>query len=55
MLGVVFGYLSAIRAGKVTDRALTILALIGISLPVFFLGEMLLYYVAYKARALPGR
>ena len=39
LLGVVFGYLSAIRAGRATDRALTILALIGISLPVFFLGR----------------
>ena len=53
LLGVVFGYLSAIRAGRATDRALTILALIGISLPVFFLGEMLLYYVAYKAGLFP--
>src|SRR3954447_16761047 len=32
---ILFGYLSAIHAGSVTDRALTILALIGISMPVF--------------------
>lgn len=53
MLGVVFGYMSAIKAGRATDRALTILALIGISLPVFWLGEMLLYYVAAKAGLFP--
>jgi peptide/nickel transport system permease protein len=53
MLGVVFGYLSAIQAGRATDRALTILALIGISLPVFWLGEILLYYVANKAGLFP--
>jgi peptide/nickel transport system permease protein len=53
LLGVVFGYLSAIRAGRATDRALTILALVGISLPVFWLGEMLLYYVANKAGLFP--
>jgi len=53
LLAIVFGYLSAIKAGRATDRALTILALIGISLPVFFLGEMLLYYVAFKLGLFP--
>jgi peptide/nickel transport system permease protein len=52
-MAIVFGYLSAINAGHATDRALTILALIGISLPVFWLGEMLLYYVANKAGLFP--
>ena len=40
---------------KFTDTSLTVLALIGISIPVFLLGAMLLYYVAFKARDLPGR
>jgi len=53
LLAVVFGYLSAVRAGQATDRALTIVALIGISLPVFWLGEMLLYYVANKLGLFP--
>jgi peptide/nickel transport system permease protein len=52
-LAIVFGYLSAINAGKTIDRTLTIVALIGISLPVFWLGEMLLYYVANKAGLFP--
>src|SRR5213595_2610093 len=34
---IVFGYLSAIHSGKFTDRALTIIALVGISMPVFLL------------------
>src|SRR5215216_6546852 len=53
LLAVVFGYLSAVRAGQATDRGLTIIALIGISLPVFLLGEMLLYYVANKLGLFP--
>ena len=52
-LGVLFGYLSAMRAGKLLDRALTVLALIGVSTPVFFLGAMMLYYLAFKANLFP--
>jgi peptide/nickel transport system permease protein len=50
---LVFGYLSAVRAGGLTDRALTILALIGISMPVFWLGAMLLYYLTFKVTIFP--
>ena len=35
--GFIFGYFSAIRAGGFTDKALTVLALVGISMPVFWL------------------
>jgi peptide/nickel transport system permease protein len=52
-LGVVFGVLSAITAGKFLDRALTVLALIGVSTPVFFLGAMMLYYLGYKWSLFP--
>jgi peptide/nickel transport system permease protein len=50
---ILFGYLSAVRAGEFTDRALTILALIGISLPVFWLAAMLLYYLSFKIQLFP--
>ncbi len=50
---LVFGYLSAIKAGGKTDRALTILALIGISMPVFWLGALLLYYLTFKVQIFP--
>jgi peptide/nickel transport system permease protein len=52
-LAVWFGYLSAVHAGKFTDRALTILALVGISLPVFWLAAILLYYLSFKAQLFP--
>src|SRR5204863_558550 len=50
---IVFGYLSAIKAGRFTDRALTILALVGISMPVFFLGAILLLYFTNKIQLFP--
>jgi peptide/nickel transport system permease protein len=53
-MGIVFGVLSAWRAGRFLDRALTVLSLIGVSMPVFFLGAVLLYYVGDKAQILPA-
>jgi peptide/nickel transport system permease protein len=44
--GVLVGTISAIRAGRVADRFITALALIGISLPVAWLGLVLLYLFA---------
>jgi peptide/nickel transport system permease protein len=52
--GILFGYLSAIRAGGFTDRALTVLALVGISMPVFWLASILLYYFTYKIEIFPS-
>jgi peptide/nickel transport system permease protein len=42
-----------VHAGKFTDRALTILALVGISLPVFWLAAILLYYLSFKVQLFP--
>jgi peptide/nickel transport system permease protein len=44
--GIVVGTISAVRAGKLADRGLTVLALIGISMPVFWLGIEVRYYLA---------
>jgi peptide/nickel transport system permease protein len=52
-LGVLFGFLSAMRAGRLLDRALTVLALIGVSTPVFFLGALMTYYLGFKANIFP--
>src|SRR6478735_8094086 len=52
-LAIVFGYLSAVHSGKFTDRALTILSLTGISMPVFWLAAILLYYLSFKAELFP--
>ena len=45
--------LSAVKAGRFTDRALTVLALIGVSTPVFLLGALVLYFFAYKLSIFP--
>jgi peptide/nickel transport system permease protein len=44
--GILVGTISAITAGRVTDRVITALALIGISLPVAWLGLILRYLFA---------
>ncbi|MEE6166391.1 MULTISPECIES: ABC transporter permease [unclassified Mycolicibacterium] len=53
-LAIWFGYLSAVHAGKFTDRALTVLSLAGISMPVFWLAAILLYYLSYKLELFPS-
>jgi peptide/nickel transport system permease protein len=52
-LAVLFGYLSAVHAGRFTDRALTILSLVGISMPVFWLAAILLYFLTFKVQLFP--
>jgi peptide/nickel transport system permease protein len=52
--GVLFGVLAAVRAGRLLDRALTVLSLIGVSTPVFFLGAMLAFYLGFKAGIFPN-
>jgi peptide/nickel transport system permease protein len=52
-LGILFGVITAVRAGRFADRALTVLAFIGVSMPPFFFGALLIYYVGYKANILP--
>jgi peptide/nickel transport system permease protein len=52
--GIVFGYLSAVRAGGLTDRLLTILAMVGISMPVFTLAAIFLIYLTYKTQLFPS-
>ena len=53
-MGVLFGLLSAWRAGRWLDRALTVLSMIGVSMPVFFLGAVMSYYLGDKAGILPA-
>jgi peptide/nickel transport system permease protein len=44
--GILVGVFSAIRAGRWSDRVITVLALIGISMPVFWLGIIVRYLFA---------
>ncbi len=52
--GILFGMLSAVYAGRIPDRVITILGLVGISLPVFWVGAMLLYYLTFKVSLFPA-
>jgi peptide/nickel transport system permease protein len=48
------GLYTAIKAGKFADRFLTILALIGISMPVFWIGALMNYYLGFKLGWFPN-
>jgi peptide/nickel transport system permease protein len=52
--GILFGVISAVKAGKFTDTSLTVLSLIGVSTPVFLLGALVLWLFAYKLTILPA-
>jgi len=52
--GVALGLFTAMRAGHWTDRLVTVLALVGISMPVFWLGALAAYYLGYKAGIFPN-
>jgi len=52
-LGILFGIVTAIMAGRWADRALTVLAFLGVSSPPFFLGALAIYYLGYKANIIP--
>jgi peptide/nickel transport system permease protein len=54
VLGVALGLFSAVRAGRVSDRVLTVLAIIGISMPVFWVGALMSYYLGYRAGLFPN-
>ena len=45
---ILVGVFSAITAGRLSDRLITLLALIGISMPVFWLGLLSRYFLAEK-------
>jgi peptide/nickel transport system permease protein len=46
--GILVGTISAVTAGRWSDRVITVLALIGISMPVFWLGLIARYFFAQK-------
>ncbi len=53
LTSIALGTLAAIRSGKYTDRVLTVLSMVGVSLPPFLLGSVLIYYLGYKAGLIP--
>jgi peptide/nickel transport system permease protein len=53
LASIALGTLAAVRSGKYTDRVLTVLAMVGVSMPPFLLGAVLIYYIGYKTGAIP--
>jgi peptide/nickel transport system permease protein len=53
-VAIVLGLYSAVRAGRFSDRFLTVLALIGISMPVFWIGAIASYYLGFKWGIFPN-
>ena len=54
LLGIPIGIVSAIKRGTFWDRAGMLFALIGVSLPVFWLGQLLLYFFWFKLQIAPA-
>lgn len=52
-LGLVLGTVAAVRRGTLIDRAIVALSVAGVSMPVFFVGLILMQYVGYKWDLLP--
>ena len=53
IFGIAIGVISGVQQGRFADRALTILALGGISTPIFWLGAVLLYLLTFRWHASP--
>jgi peptide/nickel transport system permease protein len=53
-MGIPIGIVSGIKKGSVWDRAGMLFALIGVSMPVFWLGQLLLYFFWFKLHWAPS-
>lgn len=51
---IVLGLYGALRAGALSDRLLSSLALVGISMPAFWLGAVLAYFLGFKWGLFPN-
>jgi peptide/nickel transport system permease protein len=54
LLGIPMGVYAAAREGKIVDRVISALAIVGQSIPVFWLGLMLVLFFAIKLSWLPA-
>jgi peptide/nickel transport system permease protein len=54
LFALAIGLYSAMRAGKFADRLLTVLALVGISVPVFWVGALMNHYLGFKLGWFPN-
>jgi peptide/nickel transport system permease protein len=53
-MGIPIGIVSGVKRGSIYDRAGMVFALIGVSMPVFWLGQLLLYFFWYKLQWAPS-
>lgn len=53
-MGTALGLYTAIRAGRFSDTLVTVLALVGVSMPVFWLGALASYYLGFKLGLFPN-
>jgi peptide/nickel transport system permease protein len=53
LFGVLFGVASGLTAGRWPDRVLTVVAMAGISTPIFWLGAVMLYLLSFKWHSVP--
>jgi peptide/nickel transport system permease protein len=54
LLGIPIGILSGVRRRSVADRAAMIFAIVGVSMPIFWLAQILLYVFWYKLELAPS-
>jgi peptide/nickel transport system permease protein len=54
LFSIALGLYTAVRAGQFSDRFLTVLALVGISMPVFWIGALMNYYLGFKLGVFPN-
>jgi peptide/nickel transport system permease protein len=52
-LGIVAGVISALRRGKTADFVVTLIANVGITIPIFWLGILMIYFLSLKMHWLP--
>ena len=51
---IILGSISALRVGRLADRALMVVAIVGVSIPVFLLAAVMLYIFAFKLSWFPN-
>jgi peptide/nickel transport system permease protein len=54
VVAAALGLYSAVKAGRFADRGLTVLALVGISMPVFWIGALMNHYLGFKLGLFPN-
>jgi peptide/nickel transport system permease protein len=52
--GVSLGVLTAVRAGQMTDRVLSALAVVGVSIPAFWLAAVMSHYLGFELGLFPN-